>query len=153
MKLLLPLGWGGVRGTGQNKEGDQEHPGSGKGSWVAGRQGCREPFQGKEAARLSSTTRTEALPQLAPAARPQLLLVKRPWPGSPLGDGNTPGTGVEAERRERGAALLLFLRGHCLNPVITRAGAQGRQSECTARRAVRSRAAGTPRGRVLLRSP
>lgn len=73
------VGWS---GSGQSKDSDQEHPGSGKGSWVAGREGCRERLWGKEAARLSSTKGLEsslqALPQLA-----QLLTPSCSWQRGP----------------------------------------------------------------------
>lgn len=55
--------WG---GTGQSPEGDQEYPGSEKGSWVAGTEGCREPLWGKEAVKLSSRKGMESSLQAPP---------------------------------------------------------------------------------------
>lgn len=71
------VGWD---GSGQSKESDQEHPGLGEGSWVAGKESCREPLWGKEGARLSSTKGLEsslqAPPRACSVAHSQLLLAE-----------------------------------------------------------------------------
>lgn len=69
MKLLLPLGW-------DRANSDQEHNGSGKGSWVAGTEGSREPLWGKEeVVRLSNRKGMESSLQ----ALPQLLTPSYSW--------------------------------------------------------------------------
>lgn len=118
--------------------GDQEHPGSGKGSgWQAQR--ATEPLWGKEAAKLSSTKGMESSLQ----RHRSLLSCSLPAaPGKMARPGSPPGEGKPWEqsrgRAERSELLSHSFSEDGLNPVITRARAQGRQSECTSWRAVRS---------------
>lgn len=105
-------GWS---GTGRGQEGDQERPGSSKGSQIAATEDCRSHsggrwWQGKAARRAWKVPHKPGLSLLS------CSLPATPQPGSSLGEGETLGTRVEAA--ERRSCSPLFLRGDCLNPVI-----------------------------------